>query len=435
MKEEKQKESQKQGNKKQMANHKKKGKGQNPKNKVMLSLLLLGIAIYLFYTIYLLVRQPTNIFTVEEGKLYLEETCVGYVIRNEQVIKGDNYKNGMEQIKSEGEKAAKGESVFRYYSKNEDKLKQQIAELDGKIQEAMTNQPNLFSSDMKLLENQIDQKVEILNQVTDVSKLTEYKKEITDLVTKKAKIAGETSNSGSYLKQLINQRKTLENELNSGAEYVVAPMSGIVSYKVDGLEEVLKLDNFSTLSKEYLEGLDIKTGKMIATNDESGKIIDNFSCYIATISDSEQAKKAKQGDNVKLRLSNNVEIKAEISYLSQENEEERLLILKIDRQISELIDYRKISFDLIWSSDEGLRVPNQAIVEENGLNYIVRNRAGYLSKILVKVKSKNDKYAIVTNYKTEELAKLGFTEKEINSYKKITLYDEIMANPDLSKIK
>lgn len=405
-------------------------------NKIVLYVVLLAIAMYLFYTIYLLLRQPTNIFTVEEGKLYLEETGIGYVIREEQVIQGDNYKNGMEQIKAEGEKAAKEESVFRYYSKNEDQLKMQIQELDEKIQEAMTNQPNLFSSaDVKLLENQIDQKVENLNQMTDISKLVEYKKEITDLVTKKAKIAGESSRSGAYLKQLINQRKDLENRLNSGAEYVKAPISGIVSYKVDGLEEILTPENFSSLSKEYLEDLDLKTGKIVATSDESGKIIDNFSCYIATISDSEEAKKAKQGQNVKVRLSNNVEIKAEITYLSQENENEMLLILKIDQQINELINYRKISFDLIWWSDEGLKIPNQAIVEQNELNYVVRNRAGYLSKILIKIESQNDKYTIISNYKTEELVELGFSQKEINSYKKITLYDEIMIQPDLSKVE
>ena len=58
----------------------------------------IGIFIYLIYTIYLLIKQPTNVFTVEEGKLYQEEIAIGYVIRDEKVIKGENYKNGMEQI-------------------------------------------------------------------------------------------------------------------------------------------------------------------------------------------------------------------------------------------------------------------------------------------------------------------------------------------------
>ena len=102
--------------------------------KVIIYVVLLAVVVYLVYTIYLLIKQPTDIFTLEEGKLYLEETDVGYLIRDEQVIQGENYKNGMEQIKTEGEKVAKNEAVFRYYSRNEESLKEKIAELDTKMQ-------------------------------------------------------------------------------------------------------------------------------------------------------------------------------------------------------------------------------------------------------------------------------------------------------------
>ena len=345
----------------------------------------------------------------------------------------------MERIKNEGEKTAKGDSIYRYYSKNEDKLKEQIAEFDNKVQEALKGQEGTLTSDIKLseiklLENQLDEKIALLNKTSDISKITEYKKEINDLVSKKAKLTGESSAAGSYLKQLYNQRAKLEEQLNSGAEYIKAPESGIVSYKVDGLEETLTPNNFSTINKEFLENLKLKTGQLIATNDECGKIIDSSKCYIATISNSEQARQAQIGDSVKVRLSNSKIIKAAITYTSQESEEETLIILEINKQISELANYRKISFDLIWWNESGLKVPNQAIVEENGLNYVVRNRAGYLDKILVNVTRKNDKYSIVTNYGTDELKNLGFSSTDIQKMKSISIYDEIILNPDLSKV-
>ena len=399
--------------------------------KIVLYLVIVVAIIYILYTIYLLIKQPTSTFTVEEGKLYQEETNIGYVIRDEKVVKGENYKNGMEQIKSEGERAAVNENIFRYYSSNEESLKQKIAELDTKIQEVMTNDTSLFSSDMKLLEEQIDQKVSDIRNITDATKLEEYKKEIDNLVTKKAKIAGDLSPSGSYLNQLIEERKGYESQLNSGAEYVKAPMSGIVSYKVDGLEETLTPSNFETLSKEYLESLDLKTGKIVATNEECGKVINNFSCYIATISSSEEALSTEVGAKVKVRLSNNVEVSVEITNIIKENDKEVVLILKLTEEIEELINYRKITFDLIWWSDTGLKVPNQAIAEENDLKYVVRNRAGYLSKILVKVTRQGEKYSIVEPYSTDELKELGFSNQEIASYKKISLYDEILLNPNL----
>lgn len=402
---------------------------------IILYILLITIIIYILYTIYLLIKQPTNIFTIEEGQLYQEETDIGYVIRKEQVIKGENYKNGMEQIKSEGEKAGVNEDIFRYYSNNEENLKKKVAELDEKVQEVMTKDNSLFSSDMKLLENQIDEKVLNISNITDTVKLEEYKKEINNLITKKSKIAGDLSPKGSYLNQLIKERKEYENQLNSGAEYVKAPISGIVSYKVDGLEETLTPENFGELSKEYLEKLDLKTGKIVATNDECGKIIDNFTCYIATVSSSEEAKQAQVGNKVKVRLSNNVETTAEITNLIKEDDGDILIILKLNKQIEELINYRKISFDLIWWSESGLKVPNQAIVEENGLNYVVRSRAGYLNKILIKVKKNGQKYSIIESYSTEDLKEQGLTNEQIALYKKIAIYDEILLQPNLEKIQ
>lgn len=406
--------------------------------KIIIYVVLLLVLIYIGYTIYLLIKQPTDVFTIEEGKLYLEETNIGYVIRDEQVIQGENYKNGMEKLKAEGEKVAKNEPAFRYYSKNEETLKNKIAQLDVKIQEVMGKETDLLPSDMKLIENQLDEKMRDLNKMTDVSQMEECKKEISELITKKANIAGAKSPKGSYFNQLIEERRKYESELNSGAEYVKAPVSGIVSYKVDGLEKVLKptTECFSTLSKQYLESLELKTGKVVATSEECGKIIDNSYCYIATVSNSEQAKTAQIGQkNVKVRLPNNEEIPADIVYTVQEDENSYLIVLKVEKQIEELTNYRKISFDLIWWSDSGLKVPNQAIAKDGDLDYVVRERAGYLSKILVKVKRQAEKYSIVEPYDADDLRKLGFSNEEIASYKKISLYDEVILNPDLSKVK
>ena len=404
--------------------------------KIIIYIAIFLVMIYVIYTIYLLIKQPTDIFTLEEGTLYSQETDIGYVIRDEVVVQGENYKNGMEKIKSEGEKVAVNEAVFRYYTKNEDSLKEKIAELDSKIQEAMVSGTELPTSDMRSLETQIDKKLLEISSVNDTTKLEEYKKEINELITKKANIAGELSPQGSYLKELIEERKNYENELNSGAEYVNSSKSGVVSYKVDGLEEVLKPTEecFSSLTKEYLENLDLKTGKIVPTSEESGKIIDNTYCYIATISHSEEAKNAQVGDRVRVRLPSGLEVSAEITYILQENDE-KVLILKIEKGVEELISYRKISFDLIWWSETGLKVPNQAIVKENDLAYVVRNRAGYLNKILVKIKKEGEKYSIVEPYDTEELKELGFTNEEIISYKKISLYDEVVLNPDLTKLE
>lgn len=411
-----------------------KGKNKTIDNRIFVKIAIVLIFAYVSYVTYLLVKQPTDTFRVDNGTLYQEETVQGYVIRKETVVKGENYKNGMEQIIVEGEKVAKNQPMYRYYSNDEKNLKEKIEELDKKIQDALEkDNSSIYSSDLKIIERQIDDKIKNSSGITDLNAVNDYKKQINDLVTKKAKMVGELSPSGSYIKQLIEQRGALENQLNSGSEYVNAPTSGIVSYRVDGLEETLGNIELTSLSKEYLENLNLKTGKMIATSEESGKVIDNFSCYIVTVLNSEKSKEAKVGDKVKVSLSGEKELNAQIVYIKQEDDE-NLVVLEVSELVEELVNYRKISFDLIWWSYSGLKVPNQAIKEKDGLQYVVRSRAGYLSKVLVKVLRQNDKYSIVTAYSTDELKELGYTPEEISSFKKITIYDEIILNPTLDGI-
>jgi len=64
---------------------------------------------------------------------------------------------------------------------------------------------------------------------------------------------GELSPSGSYIKELNSKKEKLEQKLTENSEYIITPISGIVSYRVDGLEEVLTPEDFSNLTEENLE--------------------------------------------------------------------------------------------------------------------------------------------------------------------------------------
>lgn len=58
------------------------------KNNIKFILFLIGISviIYILYAIINLVIKPVDIVLVEEGKIYSEDTVVGYVLRDEQVV-------------------------------------------------------------------------------------------------------------------------------------------------------------------------------------------------------------------------------------------------------------------------------------------------------------------------------------------------------------
>ena len=397
------------------------------KGRVFAVVLILALVfIYAVYLVAKLVQNPTNTFMVTNGKISQEESDIGYIIREETVVKGQNYKNGMVKIKNEGEKVAKGDSVFRYYSSGEEELKNKIAELDVEIQSLMQNEKSSFPSDVKLLESQIEKELDSIYGVNNAQKIQEYKKNINSYITKKAKIS---SPSNSRLKELLSQREEYENRLTSDSENVNAPESGIVSYRVDGLESVLTTENFTKFNKSFLQDLKLKTGQTVASNEEVGKIINNYQCYIVFNSNTNEAKNSKVGDTIKIRVQNSDTLKASVENIIDEDDESKTITVKITNDVEKLITKKKISFDIIWWDAEGFRIPNEAIKEENGLSYVVRNRNGYYNKMLVKILKQNDEYCIVRQYKTEELEELGFTSSQIYSMRNIALYDEIVLNP------
>ena len=403
-------------------------KNKKNKKKYIVHIILGFIIFYIFLSIYWLVKTPSDTIMVDTGTLTLEESSTGYILREETVLKGENFKNGLTPIVAEGERAAKGQTVFRYNGIEEEATKEKIEEINSKIQETLANQPNLFTTtDIKILEKQIDEKTQNLKNLTDISTINEYKKQIMEIIDKEAKIAGSQSRSGAYIQQLTKEKEEYENKLTEDSEYITAPISGVVSYRVDGYEDILNVEDFSTITKNALNNLDLKTGKIVSTSLETGKIINNFKCYIATVLDSEVAKNAEIGKKVKITLSSGNEISSEIKYIAIEENEETLIIFELKTLTQELIEHRKISFNITWWNASGYKVPNTCILEdEQGLKYVVRRKNGEDKKIIIKVLNKNEKYSIIESYKDNELNSLGI---DIDKNQKITKYDNILLYP------
>lgn len=154
------------------------------KKTLIISAVILFIIAFCIYKVVMFIKNPTDTFTVEQGKIYQTEKAIGYIIREETIVKGSNYKNGIEQIKTEGERVAKGEAIFRYYSSGEESLVNKIKDLDAKIDEAISKENNLLSGDIRTLEKQIESQVISLRDETSIQTITKVKKEISNNIVK-----------------------------------------------------------------------------------------------------------------------------------------------------------------------------------------------------------------------------------------------------------
>ena len=251
---------------------------------------LIGVIFLIIFLVFFLLNgtnligENTDTFLVEEGTLSYEEESEGYVIRDETVLTGTSSSSGITQIITDGKRASVGEAVFRYYSVDEEEINSQIEELDAQIDEVLQNsQEQITSVDIVNLETEIKSVLDSLYKENSVQEVEEYQKNLSDYAVKKAEIAGELSPSGSYIKELIEQRQALSDSLTANSETIVTDISGIVSYRVDGLEDVLTINDgdFSYLTTELLEGFNLNVGATVPESDSSGKIVNNYFCYIA----------------------------------------------------------------------------------------------------------------------------------------------------------
>lgn len=386
---------------------------------------------YVMFGIIGLMKNPSSTVIVKEGTVTKEETVTGVIIRDETIVQGKNLKNGMQHIVDEGEKVAVGDPIFRYFSTDESQTKSKIAELDNKINLAISeNNQILYSSSTKLIDSQILEKIKELPEINSVQILKENKRNVSSLILKKAKLAGDLSPTGSTLKQLINERSKLEKQIADGAEYIKAEKSGIVSYRIDGFEEKLKNDDFSKYTKDYIKKLNLKVGDIVPVNSEKGKIINNFKCHIAVISKTQEAKTAKEGQKLSIVLPNAQMVKGKIIRINREGSNgDVVLIIEFDEGIESLSIYRSIRVDLVWWNKVGNKIPNSAIFNVNGLSYVIRSNNGYNDYVLVKILKQSDDYSIVSNYSLVELKELNLKQNISTS---LLLYDEVVLNPSVA---
>ena len=409
----------------------KKGKKLNIKKFFMGAFALAFLFFLIFFFIHQLKNAPIS-FTLKKGRLAEEETVKAIFIRKEEVLGEINNKKRIEKIKDEGTRVAKGDGVFRYYSDDKQNIINKIDGINDEINKYLKKQKiNLNSPDNEVINKEIREIINDITKETSQAKNKEMTNNILGKLQEKAK-DGEIFKDDENIKRLNKEKKELENKLTKDTKMMSAPFAGMVSYKIDGFEDKLKVDTIEEISSNDLKKLNIKNNVQIPKSEINGKVVDNFEAYIAAEINTEKAKEKKVGDFIKLRIQGNI-INAEIIKLPEKSKKnDKVIILKITENVEKLIDTRSMQITLIWWEKEGLKVSNKAIEEDKGFNFIVKNKWTYKEKIIVKVIKKTEEFSLVENYTSEELKEMGI---DISGVKRPNVQegDEIMILTDKEK--
>ncbi|MBR5227632.1 MAG: hypothetical protein IKV94_03245 [Clostridia bacterium] len=355
---------------------------------------------------------------VKSDELEFTQLATAYVIKNETIIERDKNKS-LIPVVAEGHRVSNKSIIATYKSAEYDFYLAELERMDNEILGLMKDLPPVYSGEIESMENQIRSELKKAVGETSYVEMQDYINTINGLVNKRAVIVGQLAPEGSAIKELIDKRNEYETTMKSSNDNIIATDSGIVSYKTDGLEAVLKADKITSLDYNFVRE---NISKKHISSDI--KIIDNFCCYIMTKVDIADREYITPNKTYKIRIVGDTtyELKAKLVSYNINNEENTVdLTFQIQNQIENIATLREVEIEIIWWSAKGMYVPNEAIFEQDGIKYVSVIKYGKYVEIPIKVYKQNDRNSVVENYESSELEELNIQREYI-----LKLYDNVV---------
>jgi len=340
---------------------------------------------------------------------------------------------------SEGDRVSQGKNILEIIKNDQadENIAIKINQLDNRIREVKQSDinNNFFSSDKEKIEGQINERVADLKNIAksgDFENLNIVKEDLVANLYKKSLIYGEGSFFGKNLEQLEKEKATLEGIYNNSIDVIYAQSSGVVSYSLDGYEQILSPGNIKDFKLSNIKEIMSSLNGTVQHNNKDAvagiKIVDNFEWYTCSLISHEQAKELIVGKKIRLRFSEfeNAEVNGEIYEVSEPEDGICLVIIKINEYVNDFYKKRITEMDIIKDYNEGFVVPAKAIVVKDNIKgvYVLRN--GMVKFVPVAVMNEEKDVCLVNNVIKED-----FSDK--TNYGSLKIFDEVITTTDRVK--
>lgn len=351
------------------------------------------VMIFLFFTIYLcgyiwafLNRPSVPVEMVTYGSIESASALKGLVVREEYVVTSD--RAGMPVYNfSENEKVPKGKTICVIKDEETSSaIEDKIDNIDKDILKSLQKRSDLsiFQEDVSRIESNITQLISAYNgkfmneNIMDIASL---KNQIATEMNQRTEIWLTENIEG--VSNLSEEKNQYEQQLADSISTIKAEKSGLLSFQIDGQEDALTPENLDAIEEKQVSAQITpkylsKTGA-VEQNEVMFKIVTSNKWYIVSYLPPEVVSGWKEGELKYLYTTINEEEKrfpVTIETLSI-NEKEARVVFSATQDILSVIGLRNISFRVQSTSVEGIKIPNNAIIEKTVLkipiNYIVEN--------------------------------------------------------------
>lgn len=365
-----------------------------------------GIVLYKF------TLKPQITYTVVNGYVEKVDDTTAALIKQESVLELRKDSSAIPVVE-QGKRAAKDEVLAVYKSEDYEEYLNKINDMDESIASLVKDLPTTYSLDITNIQNEISSVTKNAYGENSYLKMQEYKSMLDELSYRKVNTLSELSPAGSKIRELIEERKELENQNKMSGDNIKASVSGVVTYKIDGLENMVDFSKVEKLSSDKIDEI-FGEYKENNINNFGIKIINNYSAYLITkVPRGENDKYIKEGSVYKLKLNgNNNNNTLEGTLIKNiQTDQFNYSIFHISNGIEDLIDNRLLDVEIIWNREEGMAVLKNAIKRntEDTYYYVTLVNGGQYMDIPIKIVSSSDTVCIVTNFSKEERESLNIT--------------------------
>lgn len=292
------------------------------------------ICVILFFT-----KGHVNRYEVQKGSLSLSNVYTGMILRDEDVVSA-NSSGYINYFSHEGEHVACGDLVYSL-------------DQTGHMAEIMDDNSSemLSANDLKELRSDF---IDFTHNYADRKFSVTYDFSYDTL--------GEVLKLSNY--NMLNNLKSTDYKGNVNFYY--APESGVVVYNTDGFEAVspqsLTIDEFKNFDENTR--VQLNDNELIGTDDPVYKIIHSEQWSIVVLVDTSRVSQLEDEGYVEVKFLKNQNTSWGKVNVIERGAEQSLVELQFNNSMITFAKDRTIDIEIILQNENGLKIPNSAIVEK-----------------------------------------------------------------------
>ena len=367
-----------------------------------LVLFVVTALIVLYFLAAIIVGLVSGVSTLPavNGSVTEEFKSSGYIFKDSTIISspGGGY---FVCVVSEGDKVKSGQIVaYMFSNKPDDSVVEKLKSLNGEIsqKEGLINNA-VYTNEVTGTQTTASEKIRNMSDKRNHHNLSEVRAD-------KAKINASllSSSTNNDAEKSVDDLKTelsaTLNQVGGGLE-IKAPVTGVFSSKIDGLEDKIKLENITQATPAYINDLDSMepySNAEISYGSPLCKIVSNYSWAYATSVDESEVLDLTEGQAVEMQFPDNSDetIKGTIKRISESENGKKTIVVSTNRYVNGIYSTGKTNAYIITVKAEGIKVPVDAVRAENGKAGLYVLRLGVAKFVPINIKYKNESWAVIS---------------------------------------